>query len=566
MNYTKNLIATFVILILSGTVSAQTNFKPLPKWMEKAAFYQIYPQSFKDTNGDGIGDFQGIIEKLDYIKWLGCNVVWLNPCFESAFQDAGYDVIDYYKVAPRYGTNSDLERLFKEAHKRGMRVCLDLVAGHTSIECKWFKDSQKKEKNAFSNRYIWTNDSTIKPSKFVAGQFERNGTYMKNFFDCQPALNYGYGNPDPACPWEEPVTAEGPRSTRLELMKIMDFWMQKGCDGFRVDMAGSLVKKDPDLKETTKLWAEVRTHFQNNYPQGLLLAEWGNPQLAMKVGFMMDFIIHLRNSGYNTLFFNKVGTYRMDTCYFDAKGIGTAKAFIDNFNTQLKEVGNKGYICVPTANHDFQRPNCGDRKTLEELKVAMTFFMTLPTVPLVYYGDEIGMRFIDNLPNKEGSLLTKGNRAGSRTPMQWDKSRNAGFSTSDAASLYLPIDSDHNRPTVAQQKKEKESLLLFTKKMLSLHQQYEALSSRGKIEFIQSKENNYPLVYERSAGNETFIVVLNPSNKRCTFSAEYKNKVERITSILKESKQSKSNLTYSDNSMNISAEPFSYAIYRIHKK
>jgi len=557
-----NLKTTFLLLItLNCFTSVQAGFKPLPKWMKTAVFYQIYPQSFKDTNGDGIGDIPGIIEKLDYIKWLGCNVVWLNPCFESAFQDAGYDVIDYYKVASRYGTNDDLKRLFLEAHKRNMRVCLDLVAGHTSIESKWFKESQKREKNEYTDRYIWTNDSTIKPEKFVSGTFERNGTYMKNFFDCQPALNYGYGQPDPKCPWEEPVTADGPMKTRRELMNIMDYWMGMGCDGFRVDMAGSLVKKDPDLTETTNLWRYIRTHFQDKFPEGILLAEWGNPQLAVKVGFMMDFIIHLRKSGYDTMFFNNVGTYRRDTCYFDVKGIGTPDYFIKNLTTQLSAVGENGYICVPTANHDYQRPCCGDRNTLPQLKAAMTFFMTLPGIPLVYYGDEIGMRFIDGLPNKEGSQLTKGNRAGSRTPMQWDGSANAGFSSGKSSSLYLPIDSLTDRPTVETEKKDPSSLLLFTKKLIALRNKYPALGSRGEIKFLQSKENSYPLIYERKYGTESFLIVINPAGKKVTVSVVYDKTVKKVTPVLGILKGE--NVLYKKGELKVIASPVSYGVYKI---
>ena len=128
----------------------------MPNWLKDAVFYEIYPQSFKDTNGDGIGDFQGIIEKLDYVKSLGCNALWINPCFDSPFRDAGYDVRDYLKTAPRYGTNEDLYRLFEEAHRRGMHVLLDLVPGHTSEEHAWFQESRKEEHNPYSGRYIWT--------------------------------------------------------------------------------------------------------------------------------------------------------------------------------------------------------------------------------------------------------------------------------------------------------------------------------------------------------------------------------------------------------------------------
>ena len=140
----------------------------MAKWLDNAIFYEIYPQSFLDTNGDGIGDFQGIIEKLDYIKELGCNAIWMNPCFASPFGDAGYDVADYYQAAPRYGTNADLKRLFNEVHKRDMHILLDLVPGHTSVSHPWFKESCKADRNEFTDRYIWT-DSTW-------GQLENMGS------------------------------------------------------------------------------------------------------------------------------------------------------------------------------------------------------------------------------------------------------------------------------------------------------------------------------------------------------------------------------------------------------
>ena len=158
----------------------------MPDWLKDAVFYEIYPQSFKDGNGDGIGDFEGIIEKLDYVRELGCNAIWLNPCFDSPFRDAGYDVRDYKKAAPRYGTNEDLARLFEEAHRRGIRVLLDLVPGHTSEEHPWFLESRRPEKNALSGRYIWT-DFVFKWGgglNFISGEAERDGGYVINFFKC----------------------------------------------------------------------------------------------------------------------------------------------------------------------------------------------------------------------------------------------------------------------------------------------------------------------------------------------------------------------------------------------
>jgi maltose alpha-D-glucosyltransferase/alpha-amylase len=198
----------------------------MPKWLGNAVFYEIYPQSFYDSNGDGIGDIQGIIQKLDYVKELGCNALWLNPCFDSPFKDAGYDVRDFKKVAPRYGSNEDLFRLFDEAHKRDMRVLLDLVAGHTSEEHQWFLESKKIDPcGEFKNRYIWTDSWFfwgLEGLKFVAGEAERDGCYIINFFKSQPALNYGFRE----CreKWQLPPEHPDCIATREALKDVMRFW------------------------------------------------------------------------------------------------------------------------------------------------------------------------------------------------------------------------------------------------------------------------------------------------------------------------------------------------------
>ena len=182
----------------------------MPHWLLDAVFYEIYPQSFYDTNSDGIGDINGITAKLDYVKQLGCNAIWINPCFDSPFRDAGYDVSDYKKVAPRYGTNEDLIRCFETAHKKGIKILLDLVPGHTSDRHEWFLKSMKAQKNEFSNRYIWTNSVWDAPQdyKFISGMAERDGNYVVNFFSSQPALNYGFKEiTHPA--WQLPCQAGG---------------------------------------------------------------------------------------------------------------------------------------------------------------------------------------------------------------------------------------------------------------------------------------------------------------------------------------------------------------------
>ena len=186
----------------------------MTEWLKTAVFYEIYPQSFKDSDGDGIGDLRGIIEKLDYIRELGCNAIWMNPCYDSPFKDAGYDVRDYKKVAGRYGTLEDLRSLFEQVHARGMHILMDLVPGHTSEEHSWFALSSKKEPNEYSGRYIWT-DCWFKRADgfpYIAGECERNGAYILNYFKCQPALNYCFLNPQES--WQKPLDHPDCMATR----------------------------------------------------------------------------------------------------------------------------------------------------------------------------------------------------------------------------------------------------------------------------------------------------------------------------------------------------------------
>ncbi len=479
------------------------------EWLNQAVFYQIYPQSFYDSNADGIGDLEGIIQKLDYLSWLGVNALWLNPCFVSPFQDAGYDVADYYQVAPRYGTNEDLKRLFNEAHRRGIRVCLDLVPGHTSIEHPWFKASCRHERNEFSDRYIWSNstwDRVEDKMKFILGYAERDGAYATNFFYCQPALNYGYAQPDPKQPWQQPVTAPGPQATRKELYKIMAFWLDLGADGFRVDMAESLIKNDPDKTEITRLWREVRQWLDRDYPHAALIAEWGYPRLAIPAGFHVDFMFHFNAPGYPSLFFNEHGFLKGKNPFFDARGQGTVTEFIGEYLKHAVECQD-GYISIPSANHDYQRPSAG--RTQSELKVIFTFLLTFPGVPFIYYGDEIGMRYIEGLPSKEGGYA----RTGSRTPMQWDNSVNAGFSRAESDRLYLPIDPDPSRPTVEAQKQQPDSLLHHVQQLIALRKRYPALQGNGQLAIVYAKPYQYPFVYLRAMEDQRFLVVVHPADR-----------------------------------------------------
>ena len=476
----------------------------MAQWLDTAIFYEIYPQSFLDTNGDGIGDFQGIIQKLDYIKELGCNAIWLNPCFESPFGDAGYDVSDYYKVAKRYGTNEDLKELFEEVHKRQMHILLDLVPGHTSTDHKWFRESMKATKNKYSDRYVWTNSIWEQPEGMgcLRGISDRDGSCAVNFFSHQPALNYGYYIKDAS--WQQTMDEEGPQETIAELKNIMSFWLGLGCDGFRVDMAGSLVKNDPDSKGTISLWQSVRTFLDITYPEAVLVSEWGEPDKSLQGGFHMDFLLHFGPSHYNDLF-------RCEEPFFSSRGKGNISDFVEKYLENYQKSEKKGLICIPSGNHDMDR--LARYLTPNELKIAFTFLLTMPGAPFIYYGDEIGMRYVEGLTSVEGGY----GRTGSRSPMQLNQGIKAGFSSAPADTLYIPIDTQPDFPTVERQLKDASSLYYEIQKLIQLRQSYKALQNIADIEFVSYKKDSYPLVYMRSCQEEKFMVILNPSNAKSTF-------------------------------------------------
>lgn len=484
--------------------------KNQPAWLSNAIFYEIYPQSFNDTNGDGIGDLPGITEKLDYIKSIGCNALWLNPCFESPFLDAGYDVADYTKVAPRYGTNEDLFTLFKEAHRRGMHVLLDLVPGHTSWDHPWFKASCKAEKNEFTDRYVWTNTVWENPDGYGAlrGISERDGSCAVNFFTHQPALNYGFYAPDPEKTWQQSPDAPGPQAT-LEAMKdVMRFWLKAGCDGFRVDMAGSLVKNDPEQLGTIRLWQNVRAFLDEEFPQAAMISEWGEPDRSLAGGFHMDFLLPFGSTHYTDLF-------RCEEPYFSSRGKGSAAAFVEKYMESYEKTGaTKGLMCIPSGNHDIARLK--KFLTDDEIKIAFAFLLSMPGAPFIYYGDEIGMNYLEGIASVEGGY----ERTGSRSPMQWNSEANAGFSTGDALQLYIRIDPDEDRPTVESAEADDASILHTVRQLISVRQQHKPLQSMGNISFLPT-EGEYPLAYVRSAGNEKILVILNPSAEEATFAGEF---------------------------------------------
>lgn len=477
----------------------------MPKWLQDAVFYEIYPQSFCDSNGDGIGDLPGITGKLDYIKDLGCNAIWLNPCFDSPFRDAGYDVRDYRRVAPRYGTNEDLAELFRQAHARGIHVLLDLVPGHTSEEHPWFRASQRAEPNAYSNRYIWTDRWCLPEAglPFVAGESEREATYIINFFKCQPALNYGFLHPQ--APWQLPTDHPDCIATREAMKDVMRFWLARGCDGFRVDMAASLVKNDDDQKTgTSAVWRDVRAMLDAEYPEAALVAEWSCPQLAIPAGFHCDFYLNSEDEGFGSLMHDyerhSDGT---DESYFRRDAKADILSFLPAYCADYWATKGKGYISLITCNHDTRRPR--NNLTPEELKLAYAVLFTLPGVPFLYYGDEIGMRY-RQLPSLEGGYF----RTGSRTPMQWTAGKNLGFSQAPLEQLYLPVDPSPDAPTVEAQQADEASLLHTVKDLLALRHAHPDLAADGEFSVAFAQRGHRLFAYRRGA----LVLAVNPGAAR----------------------------------------------------
>ena len=481
------------------------------EWLRSAVFYQIYPQSFCDSNADGIGDLRGVIRKLDYIQRLGCTAIWLNPIYQSPFQDAGYDISDYYTVAPRYGSNTDLRLLCEEVHRRGMHLLLDLVPGHTSVEHPWFKASMEGRPNPYTKRYIWTDDphdplplrtksgDGVNIRSFILGIGERDGKCATNYYSCQPCLNYGFEQVSE--PYMSSACSPEALAAQEAMMDVMRFWLSMGCDGFRVDMASSLVKCDPEGTGNLRLWQRFRAFLEKEFPEAVMVSEWGMPDRSLLAGFHMDFLLHNGPSHYMDLF-------RTETPYFSRVGNGTIRNFVDAYVRSDALTRGKGLICIPSGSHDMAR--IAGRLDQAELKIAFAFLLSMPGAPFIYNGDEFGMRQISGLISKEGSRSL---RAGCRTPMQWDDGPNDGFSDAAPDRLYLPLDPDPDRPRAARQMGDPDSLWETVRTLIALRRTTPELQAGTPVEFLYAEDHACPFVYRRVGETRDVLVVLNPSGK-----------------------------------------------------
>lgn len=575
-----------------------------PEWLRDGVIYQVYPSSYKDSDGNGIGDIRGVISELDHIESLGVRAIWFNPLFVSGWIDGGYDVIDFYRVDPRFGTNNDMVELIEKAHAKGIKVMLDLVAGHTSDKHPWFIQSSQDTNLQYSDYYIWSDrlpdakaerdlETMLKDpnymqntiGKWMKSEYPRNKFYMKNFYACQPSLNYGYANPDPSRPWEQGVDAPGPKAVRQELKDIIAFWYGKGVDGFRVDMANSLVKNDKDKKEIMNLWREIREWSDKNYPDHVLMAEWGSPKYCLAAGYNIDMDLNGTKAHNRRMYFDR--KHQADGgSYFSLNGgqpsvkdlYGNAwpedkidskttaaemlKEYYDYFTDCLESTETMGYFATITGNHDHLRINMGARNTPDQLKVMLTWVLTMP-MPILYYGDEIGMRSLVDLPNVEGANHNGKERSGARTPMQWTSGETAGFSTCSPDKLYLLVCTEWSpatsypqyldwkknfeagkvKPiakgeiTVESQDKDPESILNWTRELIALRKSSEALWADSKFIPVFNESQPYPMVYLRSNGKETFLIALNPTGTRKSLTlndeiSSYRSMTEGVKGIV----------------------------------
>jgi len=486
-------------------------------WYKDAIFYELHVKAFYDSNGDGYGDFRGLTEKLDYLKELGVDCIWITPFYPSPLKDDGYDVADYYGVHPDYGTLQDFKGFVKETHRRGLKVMTDLVMNHTSDQHQWFQEARRDPKSPRRNYYVWSDtDQRYKDARIIFVDTERSNWtwdpeakqyFWHRFFSHQPDLNF-----------------DSPR-VRRSMFKIMRHWLDMGVDGFRADAIPYLFEREgtncENLSETHAYLKEVRALIDREYRGRILLAEANQWPADVRPYFGDGDEFHMA--------FN----FPLMPRIFMALRREDRRPIIDIIS-QLPSIPDACQWCLFLRNHDEltlemvtdeerdymyheyakdprMKLNLGIRRRLAPLvdngrrrmELLNSLLFTLPGSPIIYYGDEIGM----------GDNIFLGDRNGVRTPMQWNGDRNAGFSRADAARLYSPVIMDpvygYQAINVEAQLRDSSSLLNWMKRLIRLRKNYPVFG-RGEIEFLHP-ENHKVLAYIRQGEGQTVLVVNNLS-------------------------------------------------------
>ena len=486
-------------------------------WWQTGIIYEVYPRSFQDCNNDGIGDLKGITRRLDYLKWLGITAVWIAPVYPSPMADFGYDISDYTGIHPIFGTMNDFDELLTEVHNRGMKLILDLVPNHTSNQHPWFLESKSSKENPKRNWYLWKDSlpNGHPPNNWLsvfggsAWEWDEQTQqyYYHAFLKEQPDLN-----------WRNPEVHQA-------MFDIIRFWLDKGIDGFRVDVMWHLIKDDQYRNNP------VNPDYEEQMPdyEKLIPAYSTDQQEVHEIVKQMRAVIEEYE---NRLLIGEIylPVHRLVTYYgFENKGAqlpfnflllglpwnaATIASTIDEYEGALPPSGWPNWVL---GNHDKSRIT--SRVGISQAKIAALLLLTLRGTPSLYYGDEIGMRDVPipanevqdpqglNMPGKNLS------RDPARTPMQWDNTEYAGFGT---VKPWLRVDKSYNRENVQQQKDKPFSMLSLYKKMITLRQKEISLMA-GDYKPVFS--NNQMIAYIRHAeGSHRFLIVLNLSHRPCYFS------------------------------------------------
>lgn len=484
-------------------------------WYKDAVIYQLHVRTFCDSNGDGIGDFVGLTQRLDYLQELGTNTIWLLPFYPSPLRDDGYDIADYTTVHPSYGTLDDFKAFLTAAHNRGLRVVIEMVMNHTSDQHPWFQEARSSQDNPKRDWYVWSDtDTKYQGVRIIFIDTElSNWTwdpisksyYWHRFFSHQPDLNF-----------DNPEVFEA-------MWEIMKFWLDMGVDGFRLDAVPYLVEREgtscENLPETHVIIKEVRKRLDQFYPGRMLLAE-ANQWPADVRAYFGD------GDEFHTAFH-----FPLMPRMFMAVKLEDRKPIIEILD-QTPPIPENCQWCIFLRNHDeltlemvtdierdymydeyatdkTMRINLGIRRRLapmmendrRRIELLNGLLMSMPGTPIVYYGDEIGM----------GDNIYLGDRNGVRTPMQWNGGINAGFSFADPERLYSPLISNslygYQVVNVDSQRRFSHSLLSWMKALIKTRNSYRVFS-RGTMEFLRPS-NHRVLAYIREFGNEKILVVNN---------------------------------------------------------
>jgi maltose alpha-D-glucosyltransferase/alpha-amylase len=488
------------------------------QWYKDAVIYELHVRSFADSNGDGIGDFPGLTSRLDYLADLGVTAIWLLPFYPSPGRDDGYDIADYTGVNPDYGTLRDVKTLIREAHSRGLRVITELVCNHTSDQHPWFQRARRAPAgSAARDFYVWSDTPDRYPDvRIIFKDFERsnwtfdaeaNAYYWHRFYHHQPDLNF-----------------DNPR-VRSEIKKALDFWLELGVDGLRLDAIPYLYERDgtngENLPETHAFLKELRAHVDANYQDRMLLAEanqWPEDAVAYfgdgdecHMSFHFPLMPRLYMSLRQEDRFPLYDILDQTPAIPDNAQWALFLRNHDELTLEMVTDEERDYMYRAYAADPQMRINLGIRRRLAPLlgnnrrriELLNGLLFALPGTPVMYYGDEIGM----------GDNVYLGDRNGVRTPMQWSADRNAGFSAANRQRLFLPVITDpeysYEAINVEAQQANPSSLLWWMKRLIALRKQYPAFG-RGSLTFL-TPENRRIVAFVRELGDDRILVVANMS-------------------------------------------------------